>query len=178
MSRTCIETLTLLTLCTLLCACGLTQTVTDTTVSATRALFYKTVQTVHLDISARASLNIDTADMRELSVATVVRVYQLRTDQAFRRATYDGLLKDSNIALGDSLLEERSLVIKPGEASQLSTALHPDTQIIAIVALFREPDTRHDTWRLMLTREDLDPDRARLIEVADNRLTLRPTAKD
>jgi type VI secretion system protein VasD len=46
------------------------------------------------------------------------------------------------------------------------------------VALFRSPDAQLDTWRLMLTRDDLDPDRARLIEMRDNQLTLRPLAKE
>ncbi|MER2300088.1 MAG: type VI secretion system lipoprotein TssJ, partial [Pseudomonas sp.] len=35
-----------------------------------------------------------------------------------------------------------------------------------------------DTWRLVLDRDDLDPDQARVIELGDNRLTLRPRAED
>jgi type VI secretion system protein VasD len=35
-----------------------------------------------------------------------------------------------------------------------------------------------NNWRLTLTRDDLDPDRPRVIELGDNRLTLRPLAKD
>lgn len=33
-----------------------------------------------------------------------------------------------------------------------------------------------NTWRLTLARDDLDPDRARVIELGNNRLTLQPLA--
>jgi type VI secretion system protein VasD len=35
-----------------------------------------------------------------------------------------------------------------------------------------------NTWRLTLARNDLEPDQPRVIELADNRLTLRPLAKE
>ncbi|MNC64900.1 Type VI secretion lipoprotein [compost metagenome] len=49
---------------------------------------------------------------------------------------------------------------------------------VAVVALFREFDSRTDSWRLTLARDDLDPDRVRVIELGGNRLTLRPLAKE
>jgi type VI secretion system protein VasD len=53
-----------------------------------------------------------------------------------------------------------------------------DAQFVTLVALFRDPDTRQNSWRLTLTRDDLDPDHARVIELGDNRLILRPLTKD
>jgi type VI secretion system protein VasD len=47
-----------------------------------------------------------------------------------------------------------------------------------VVALFRTPDTQMNTWRLTLTRDDLDPDRARVIELGKNRLTLQSLAEE
>jgi type VI secretion system protein VasD len=44
--------------------------------------------------------------------------------------------------------------------------------------LFRHPDVQRNTWRLTLNRDDLDPDRARVIELGDNQLTLRALARD
>jgi type VI secretion system protein VasD len=59
----------------------------------------------------------------------------------------------------------------------LSVPLVNDAVAVAVVALFREPDLESDSWRLMLGREDLDPDKARVVELGDNRLTLRPLAR-
>jgi type VI secretion system protein VasD len=39
--------------CSLLAGCGLTQTVTDGTVSITKSIFYKKIKTLHLDFTPR-----------------------------------------------------------------------------------------------------------------------------
>ncbi|MCK6186940.1 type VI secretion system lipoprotein TssJ [Pseudomonas sp. EYE_354] len=158
--------------------CGLVQTVADSTASTARAIFYKQVKTLHLDFSARTALNTDATDSRALSVPTLVRVYQLRDTKATEQATYDGLLGDDDQLLASALLDKRSVVVKPEEGAQLNVPMDKDAQFVTVVALFRSPDTQSNTWRLTLTRDDLDPDRARVIELGDNRLTLRPLAKD
>jgi type VI secretion system protein VasD len=162
----------------LLSGCGLTQTVTDGTASTAKAIFYKQIKTLHLDLSGRTSTNTDELDMRALSVPTLVRVYQLRNSKLMDKATYESLLNDDGNALGDSLPDMRTTVIKPGEGAQLSVPMDKDAQFIVVVALLREPDIQSNTWRLTLTRDDLDPDRARVIELGDNRLTLRPLVKE
>ncbi|PRW86655.1 type VI secretion system lipoprotein TssJ [Pseudomonas simiae] len=158
--------------------CGLAQTVADGTASTAKAIFYKQVKTLHLDFSARTALNTAASDMSALSVPTLVRVYQLRDSKAVEQATYDGLLGDDNQLLASALLDKRSVVVKPEEGAQLNVPMDKDAQFVTVVALFRSPDTQLNTWRLTLTRDDLDPDRARVIELGDNRLTLRPLAKD
>ncbi|MBJ2228480.1 type VI secretion system lipoprotein TssJ [Pseudomonas simiae] len=161
-----------------LSGCGLAQTVADGTASTAKAIFYKQVKTLHLDFSARTALNTAASDMSALSVPTLVRVYQLRDSKAVEQATYDGLLGDDNQLLASALLDKRSVVVKPEEGAQLNVPMDKDAQFVTVVALFRSPDTQLNTWRLTLTRDDLDPDRARVIELGDNRLTLRPLAKD
>ncbi len=178
MSRIVFNALTPFALAAVLGGCGLAQSVTDATTSTTDAIFYKQVKTLHLDLSARTAMNIEATDMNALSVPTLVRVYQLRDSKLVQKATYDNVLSDGDNVLGADLLDERSLVVKPGEGVQLNVPLHKDTQFVAAVALFREPDNRTDNWRLMLTRDDLDPDQPRVIELGDNRLTLRPLAKE
>lgn len=79
--------------------------------------------------------------------------------------------------LGADLLEQRSLVIKPGEGAQLNVPLNENAGAIAVVALFREPDLQRNDWRLLLNRDELDPDRPRIIELGESRLTLRPLAE-
>lgn len=158
--------------------CGLVQTVADGTASTVEAIFYKQVKTLHLDFSARTALNTDTKNMNDLSVATLVRVYQLRDSKAVEQASYDGLLADDDQLLASALLDKRAVVVRPEEGAQLSVPLEKDAQFVTVVALFRNPETQLNTWRVTLTRDDLDPDRARLIELGDNRLTLRALAKD
>lgn len=165
-------------LVSLLGGCGLTQTVADFTTSTARAIFYKQVKTLHLDFTGRAALNTDTADMSAISVPTLVRVYQLRDAKALEKASYDGVLSDDVHLLNAELLDKQTVVVKPGEGAQLNVPLHKDAHFVAVVALFREPDMQSNTWRLMLTRDELDPDRARVIELGDNQLTLRPLAED
>lgn len=178
MSRTIFNSLTMVALGALLGGCGLAQKVSDSTASATQAVFYKQVKTLHLDFSGRSSLNTDGVDMSVLSVPTLVRVYQLRDNKAAERADYDKLVgTDENTLIGD-VLDKQSLVVKPEEGAQLNVSMDKDAQFVVVVALFREPDMRANTWRLTLTREDLDPDRPRVIELGDNQLTLRPLAKD
>ncbi|WP_434610967.1 type VI secretion system lipoprotein TssJ [Pseudomonas sp. R1-7] len=178
MSRTLFNVLTLMAMALALGGCGLTQTVTHGTASAAETVFHRQVKTLHLDFNARATLNTDTADMSVLSLPTLVRVYQLRDSKALDLATYEGLVSGDEGLLDGALLDKRAVVVKPGAGAQLSVPMDPQARVVALVGLFRSPDAQSDTWRLMLTRDDLDPDRARLIEMGDNQLTLRPLAKE
>lgn len=178
MLRTVFSPMMLVALALPLGGCGLFQTVTEGTASTAKAIFYKQVKTLHLDFSARTALNTDVTDMSALSVPTLVRVYQLRDSKAVEQATYDGLLGDDDQLLAGALLDKRSVVVKPEEGAQLNVPMDEDAQFVTVVALFRSPDTQLNTWRLTLNRDDLDPDRARVVELGDSRLTLRPLAKD
>lgn len=178
MSRTVCNSLMLAALVSLLGGCGLTQTVADATTSTARAIFYKQVKILHLDLSGRVAMNTDTTDMSVMSVPTLVRVYQLRDGKVLEKASYDSVLSDDERLLSTDLLDKQTVVVKPGEGAQLNVPLDKDAHYVAVVALFREPDTQSNTWRLLLTRDDLDPDRARVIELGDNQLTLRPLAED
>jgi type VI secretion system protein VasD len=162
----------------LVSGCGVTQSVSESTASVTRAVFHKQVRTLRLDFDGRLALNTHAADMRGFSVPVMVRVYQLRDGKALTQATYDDLLRDADTLLGAELLEQRSVVVKPGEGVQLDVPLNDHAGSVAVVALFREPDLQLNDWRLMLTRDDLDPDRPRVIELGENRLALRPLAED
>ncbi|GKQ48529.1 type VI secretion system lipoprotein TssJ [Pseudomonas syringae pv. theae] len=162
----------------LLGGCGLTQTLSDATTSTTKAIFYKHVQTLHLDFTGRAAMNNDVTDMSSLSVPTVVRVYQLRDNKTADKATYESLLSDADNLLRADLLDQRALVIRPAEGAQLDVPLNKDTKFVTVVALFRHPDTQLNTWRMTLPRDDLNPDRARVIELGNSRLTLHPLGKE
>lgn len=177
MSRMIFRALALFALGLLVSGCGVTQSLSESTASMTRAIFYKQVRTLRLDFDGRVALNTEVTDMRALSVPVMVRVYQLRDGKSASKATYDDLLRDADRLLGAELLDQRSLVIRPGEGGQLDVPLNENARAVAVVGLFREPDSQVNDWRLLLNRDDLDPDRPRVIELGESRLTLRPLAE-
>lgn len=161
----------------LLGGCGLTQTVKDSTASATQSLFYKQVKILHLDFTAREALNTDAREANSFSEPVLVRVYQLRDDKLFLKTVYQQLAGDGDEVLKADLLASRSVVVKPGAAATLDMPLEKEAKFVAVVGLFRHPDMEKDHWRLLLTRDDLDPDKPRTVELGNNGLTLLPEKK-
>lgn len=162
----------LLLLAFALTGCGLTQRVSDGTTSVAKAIFYKQVKTLHLDLAARAALNPDEDGM---PLATDVWVYQLKDRQAFDKADYAALQSDAGTVLSADLLAEKDVWIRPGTTVSLDMPMDEKAQYVALVAQFRTPDVRKDDWRLVLTRADLDPDKPRIVALEGNLMALKPT---
>ncbi|WP_419761076.1 type VI secretion lipoprotein TssJ [Pantoea rodasii] len=57
-------------------------------------------------------------------------------------------------------------------AVKLDMPMKELAQFVAVVGLFRQPDRDRGTWKQVLSREELDPDSPRTIEVRDNTLNL------
>lgn len=162
----------------LLAGCGLTQKITDGTSSAMKSVFYKEVKTLRLDFTARAELNTDQSENISHSQPVMVRIYQLGDRKEFDKTVYQQLVTEGIDAAGNDLLASRSLVVKPGSDISLDMPMQENAQFVAIVGLFRAPDMAKNNWRLVLTRDDLDPDKPRIIEASNNRLTLQPIKED
>ncbi|WP_336221488.1 type VI secretion system lipoprotein TssJ [Citrobacter amalonaticus] len=173
-----IKRLPLLLLPALLTGCGLTQSVSDGTSSAMKSIFYKQVKTLHLDVTARQALNTDGLENTSLSQPVMVRIYQLRDRKAFDKMVYQQLLTLGDDAAREEILASRSLVVKPGEDASLDMPMDEKAQFVAVVGLFRQPDMAKNDWKLVLARDDLDPDNPRVIEAGHNRLTLQPLKDD
>ena len=170
--------LSLLLLPTLLAGCGLTQSVSDGTASVVKSVFYKQVKTLHLDITARQALNTDGQENTSLSEPLMVRIYQLKDRKSFDKTVYQQLLTQGDDAPGADLLASRSVVVKPGEDVSLDIPLDDKAQFVAVVALFRAPEMAKNSWKRVLSRDELDPDRPRVIEAEQNRLILQPLKDD
>jgi len=173
-----IKRLSLLLLPSLLAGCGLTQSVSDGTASVVKSVFYKQVKTLHLDITARQALNTDGQENTSLSEPLMMRVYQLKDRKIFDKTVYQQLLTQGDEAPGADLLASRSLVVKPGEDVSLDMPLDEKAQFVAVVALFRAPEMAKNSWKRVLSRDELDPDRPRVIEAEQNRLILQPLKDD
>jgi len=161
-----------------LTGCGVTQGVADGSKSAFNAVFYKKIKVLHLDFTAREALNTDSRESNSLSEPVVIRVYQLKDRKTFDKTVYQQLLKDGEAILKADLLASRDVVMKPGGDANLNMPMEADAQFVAVVGLFRHPDMVDNTWKLLIGREDLDPDKPRILEAGNNHLTLQPLKDD
>lgn len=153
--------------------CGLAQRVGDSTESIAQSIFYKQIKTLHLDFNTREGANVDVYDMKALSVPVMVHIYQLSDKKIFSTITYQDLLDNGHSLLGDELLSEREIVIKPGSGASLKMPMEKEAKFVAVVGLFRQPNEKEGSWRLIIEREDLDPDKPRVINLSDNALALQ-----
>nr|WP_286037529.1 type VI secretion system lipoprotein TssJ [Enterobacter cloacae] len=161
-----------------LTGCGVTQGITDGTRSAFNSVFYKKIKVLHLDFTAREALNTDSRESNSLSEPVVVRVYQLKDRKAFDKTVYQQLLMDGDTILKADLLATRDVVVKPGGDANLDMPMEEGAQFVAVVGLFRHPDIVNNTWKQVIQREDLDPDKPRILEAGNNHLALQPLKED
>nr|WP_276591593.1 type VI secretion system lipoprotein TssJ [Pantoea sp. GM_Pan_4] len=161
-----------------LTGCGVTQGITDGTKSAFNAMFYKKIKVLHLDFTAREALNTDSRESNSLSEPVVIRVWQLKDRKTFDKTIYQQLLRDGDTILKADLLATRDVVVKPGGDANLDMPMEEDAQFVAVAGLFRHPDRVNNTWKLVIGREDLDPDKPRILEAGNNHLTLQPLKDD
>ncbi|NLS53327.1 type VI secretion system lipoprotein TssJ [Hafnia alvei] len=161
----------LMLLTALLTGCGLTQSVTDGTASMTKAIFYKKIKVLHLDFEPRAAAN---ADENQTPLATMVQIYQLKDRQKVDAADYQKLLRDADNTLKEDMVASKSLLVMPNGSVALNMPMDEDAKYVAVVGLFNRPDIRNNTWRLVLSRDDLDPEMPRTIQLNSTGLTLVP----
>jgi type VI secretion system protein VasD len=78
----------------------------------------------------------------------VVRVYQLKTDGAFRSAEFFALFEDEQKVLGPELITRDEFVLAPAEQRTIDVSLAADTRFVGAIAAFR--DIRNSEWRVLL----------------------------
>ena len=103
------------------------------------------MRSLRLDIQAERQLN---TDRRQSSASLAVRVYLLRDDAAFQRASFDALYEGDEAALGASLLQRETLHLRPGDARELVLPVAPDARLVGVFAAYREVD--RSQWRCVL----------------------------
>ncbi|WP_288476701.1 type VI secretion system lipoprotein TssJ [uncultured Pantoea sp.] len=158
--------------------CGVTQSITDGTKSAFNAVFFKKIKVLHLDFTAREALNTDSRESNSLSEPVVVHIYQLKDRKTFDKTVYQQILRDGEQILKADLLATRDVVIKPGGDVNLDMPMEEEARYVAVVGLFRHPDMVNNTWKRVIGREDLDPDKPRILEAGNNHLILQPLRDD
>lgn len=75
----------------------------------------------------------------------VVRVYQLKTDAAFKGAEFFALYDDDQKVLGQEMISRDEYVLAPSERRTIDVAVSRDTRFVGALAAFR--DFRNAQWR-------------------------------
>lgn len=101
-----------------------------------------------LDIALQGDQKLNT-DARNTSAPVAVRVYLLRSPNAFRRADFLTLFENDRSTLGNDLISREELFLRPGQTIRLTKELTPDVRSIAVFAAFREFGGA--TWRALDT---------------------------
>lgn len=154
----------------MLSGCGLAQSMSDGTVAVTKSIFYREVKTLHFDIRAREELNSNDAG---IPLPTVVRIYQLKDRLAFDSTDYPSLFaRDSQAAKAD-IVTQKDVRLLPGSAIMIDEPLDVSARYVAVVAMFMSPDLGRNDWRIVLERDQLDPDEPRVIVAERHRLAIR-----
>jgi len=95
-----------------------------------------------MTLAASADANPD-ANGRASPV--VVRVYQLKTDAAFKGAEFFALYDDDQKVLGQELISRDEFVLAPSEKKTIDVAVSKETRFVGALAAFR--DIRNAQWR-------------------------------
>jgi type VI secretion system protein VasD len=100
--------------------------------------------TTKMDLDLTASEDLNPSPEGRPS-PLVVRVFELRSPEPFGSADFFALYDDSTQVLGPSLVDHQELELKPGENLRVKRELHPDTQVLGVMAAYRDLDHAH--WR-------------------------------
>ena len=122
-----------------------------------------------MDLSAREGAN---KNAQGIALSTVVRIYQLKDRKAFDSAYYQSLFVQDSTVVKTDLLAQKDVLIRPGESVTIDIPLEKEAQYVAVAGMFISPEQSEDSWRVVLRREDLDPDKARVLELNTRTLAL------
>lgn len=151
-----------------LTGCGIAQSVSEGASDLSNSIFTWDVRTLHLDIAARAELNMDD-DSR--SSAVVIRIYQLKEVDTFNSVSYQDLVNQDSDALSESLIESKEIILKPNTAISIDVPLNKKAEFVGIAALYKDPNLKENSWRLVLTRSDLNINKPR--EIVASQYTIK-----
>jgi type VI secretion system protein VasD len=148
--------------------CGAGQAVKDGTVNAATWAFTTQVKTMNIDLVSRSSLNTSGSGQ---SLSTVVRIYQLKSSQAFEQLNYTQLQTGDRDVLKADLLATKDVVLRPDASASISEPMNKDAQVVGIVAFFRDAG-KESTWKLVVPKAQWKKTDPVKIEVSDNTLTV------
>ena len=97
-----------------------------------------------LDITVTATADSN-ADSQGRAAPVMVRVYELRTADAFEQADFFTLNDKDQSVLGEELVHRDEFVLQPGQSRQVARKASNETRAIGIMVAYRAIDS--STWR-------------------------------
>jgi type VI secretion system protein VasD len=153
----------------LLSGCGMWQSVKETTVDATRAVFIAKVKQMNLVIESRAALNQNDAGQ---SLPVVLHIYQLKDAKAFEKASYAQLLEAGRDVLKDDIPTRTEVTLGPSATVNLSESVADESQYVGVVSFFQ--DQANAEWHVLIPKSQWKKtDPVRLV-VSGNRVEMEP----
>ncbi|ANB74878.1 type VI secretion protein [Paraburkholderia phytofirmans OLGA172] len=149
-------------------ACGVGQSMKDSTVDAAKWAFTTQVKTMNVDLVSRSSINPNGAGQ---SLSTVVRIYQLKSPQTFQQLGYAQLQTSDIDALKADLLATKDVVLRPDASASIGEPMNSDAEYVGVVAFFREVG-KGVTWKLVIPKKQWKKTDPVKIEVQGNTLQL------
>lgn len=98
--------------------------------------------TVAMNITATGSINPNSVSEPS---PVVLRIYQLKSDSAFKAAEFSEIFYSDRKVLGGDLLGQKEFNVKPGDKLTYDDTVSAETRYLGIVAGFR--DIENATWR-------------------------------
>jgi len=99
---------------------------------------------LELLIEASERLN---PDPQGRAAPILLRIYELRSADAFQEADFFALYQRDRATLGSEALVVDQFILRPGQAQMLHRQAHPETRYIGVVAGYRELPI--STWRVL-----------------------------
>ena len=99
---------------------------------------------IKISLAGNNTLN---PDNRNHSLPVLVRLYQLKSDKAFLKASFKQLWQEEQITLSQDLLSKEEITLAPGTKRRIKLKRQANVKYIAVMALFRNPPKKKQ-WRL------------------------------
>ncbi|MBE0631837.1 MAG: type VI secretion system lipoprotein TssJ [Burkholderia vietnamiensis] len=109
---------------------------------------------LELTVNARADVN---PDDRGRAAPIVVRLYELKNDNAFKAVDFFTLQTQDKTVLADDVVKRDELQLRPGEHQTIVRRAGADTTAIGVIAAYR--DLPNSVWRAVY-RMPTAPDKA------------------
>jgi len=108
-------------------------------------LLFSDVTKVDLRIIAGGDLNLDDAGRPS---PLVIRLIELKSPMGFENANFFSLYQHEKETLSDEWVSSEELELKPGDVHELKFSLKPESQVVAVLAAYRQ--LNDVTWRVIL----------------------------
>jgi type VI secretion system protein VasD len=128
-----------------------------------------------LKVSLQAGARLNPGERHE-ALATVVRLYQLKSTAKISNASFDDMLDHDKDALGEDFLAVQEVTINPGDKLDPPMTRNPDATVLGAVALFRQPSGT--TWRAIVKLPSPDPLHCHVAELRNKSGTTSTKTQD